>query len=199
MTVPIFETFVVKNLFEKVKTPSFKMKANDFPTEPTTEYSVPLLTAGIANQGLARFARPSQCPRLLSNVISVSANGENTGTCFYQPYDFAVLQDAYAIQPRNGSFELSENIGLYLVACLNRSTRLGRDWSNKAGWSYVQNDTIRLPVCIDDNGQPLIDKESRFHKSGYIPNWEYMDNYVRMMKQDYLQSLESLVQLMQVA
>lgn len=34
---------------------------------------------------------------ILKNVISISANGANTGATFYQNKEFTVLQDAYAI------------------------------------------------------------------------------------------------------
>jgi putative flippase GtrA len=44
---------------------------------------------------------------LLKNVISVSANGANSGVMFYQPNEFTVLQDSYAI--RYKSKELNSN------------------------------------------------------------------------------------------
>ena len=67
--------FVIGMIFEKIDTKKISGKANDFPTQPEGDYDIPLLTAGIENQGLARYAMRSQCPTILSNVISVSANG----------------------------------------------------------------------------------------------------------------------------
>ena len=92
----MMKEFRIGDVFYKIDTPKIKAKANDFPTEYSEEYSIPLLTAGAENQGLNRWAKPSDCSMVINNVISVSANGANSGACFYQPCDFAVLQDAYA-------------------------------------------------------------------------------------------------------
>lgn len=41
---------------------------------------------------------PKENATILKNVISISANGANTGATFYQPHEFCILQDAYAIE-----------------------------------------------------------------------------------------------------
>ena len=79
-----WEEFRLDELFEKIKTEKIAGKANDFPTYRTDEYTIPLLTAGVDNQGFARYAKRNQCPTILKNVISISANGANTGVTFYQ-------------------------------------------------------------------------------------------------------------------
>ena len=94
----MFHEFKISEVFYKIDTPKIKAKANDFPTEYSDEYCIPLLTAGAENQGLNRYAKTSDCPMIIKNVISVSANGANSGICFYQPHNFAVLQDAYALK-----------------------------------------------------------------------------------------------------
>src|SRR5574344_1195553 len=103
--------FIIKNVFEKIETKKIKGKANDFPQKPDGINIIPLLTAGVANQGLSRFAPKNSCSTILSNVISISANGVNSGAVFYQPNKFSVLQDAYAIQVRNYTIPNKE-IGL---------------------------------------------------------------------------------------
>ena len=94
----MFHEFKISVVFQKIDTPQIKAKAYDFPTEYSDEYCIPLLTAGAENQGLNRYAKTSDCPMIIKNVISVSANGANSGICFYQPHNFAVLQDAYALK-----------------------------------------------------------------------------------------------------
>lgn len=65
---------------------------------------------------------------------------------FYQPNDFAVLQDAYAIKIKK---ELIENPSkyhyLYLLAIMNKSIT-EYDWSNKATWDRVKNIKINVPA-----------------------------------------------------
>lgn len=71
-----WKEFKLDELFEKIKTEKIAGKANDFPTCRTDEYTIPLLTAGADNQGFARYAKRNQCPTILKNVISISANGQ---------------------------------------------------------------------------------------------------------------------------
>lgn len=130
-------------MFEKIATKKLKFSANDLKGKHDETYNLPALTAGIQNQGLA-FYVPRDNATILKNVISVSANGANTGVMFYQPYDFTVLQDSYAIRFKHK--ELTSNQYLFFVACLQKSIRFNFDWSNKAGWEKVKNETITLPA-----------------------------------------------------
>lgn len=175
--------FVIGMVFEKIETKKIKGKANDFPTSPNGEYNIPLLTAGVENQGLARYAMKSQCSTILSNVISVSANGANSGVVFYHPEEFAVLQDAYAIKVRNYEIPNIE-VGLYLTSALYKAIASTHNWNYKAGWNRIKDDNFSLPVKVDTDGNPIIDNTCFYHKDGYIPDWEYMKNYIRELKQE---------------
>ncbi len=84
-------------LFEKIKTNSLDYKTADLPSVAEGEFNLPALTAGIQNQGLNNYV-PRKNATILQNVISISANGANTGATFYQSKEFTVLQDAYAIK-----------------------------------------------------------------------------------------------------
>ena len=81
-------------MFEKISVNSLKYKTSELPNIPTNECVLPALTAGIQNQGLNNYV-PRDNATILKNVISISANGANTGATFYQSKEFTVLQDAY--------------------------------------------------------------------------------------------------------
>lgn len=132
--------------FEKVKTKSLKYSAHDLKNKHDDIFCLPALTAGVENQGLAYYV-PRQDATILSNMISVSGNGANTGVMFYQPHDFTVLQDSYAI--RFIGKELSSRAYLYLVSALQKSIRYRFDWSNKAGWERIKEEPITLPFSAD--------------------------------------------------
>ena len=82
--------------------------------------------------------------KILKNCISVTANGD--ATCFYQPNEFTILQDSYAIKAKN---ECSENVYLYFVAVLQKVLKVKYSWINKSGWNKLKNDTIWLPINPD--------------------------------------------------
>ena len=143
-----YKTFKIEDLFEKVKCNSLPYKAGDLKEIQKSENTIPVLTAGIDNQGLAYYA-PKENATILKNVISVSANGANTGVMFYQPDEFTVLQDSYAIKYRFR--DLNEKQYLFFVCLLQKVVRKNYDWSNKAGWEKIKKLNISVPVDNDNN------------------------------------------------
>lgn len=174
--------FRICDIFEKIQTEKIRRKAGDFPTEWSEEYCIPLLTAGIENQGLARFAKPSDCPTIIRNCISVSANGANSGATFYQPSDFAVLQDAYAVQVIDHEIA-NEQEGLYLTAALNKAIKDNHDWVNKAGWNNIKEDIVELPVIEspDPDHEYTVDDI----------DWQYMQDRIAELEQDRIAELDA--------
>lgn len=167
-----WKEFKLDELFEKIKTEKISGKANDFPTCKTDEYTIPLLTAGADNQGLARYAKRNQCPTILKNVISISANGANTGVTFYQNDEFAVLQDAYAIKLKDIEIP-NEQVGLFLASCIGKILHGNFSWTYKAGWERIKGMSIKLPV-----------KESE------EIDWGYMQERIAELEQERIAELE---------
>lgn len=110
----------IETLFEKIKVNSLKYKTNDLPNHKTLDCSLPALTAGIENQGLNNYV-PYAGATILKNVISISANGANTGATFYQNKEFTVLQDAYAIKWIYDNNVLSDNQYLFLTSSISKA------------------------------------------------------------------------------
>lgn len=168
-----YKEFVLEDLFEKIKTEKIKGKANDFPTRPSGKYVVPLLTAGVNNQGLARFAKREQCKTILKNVITISANGANSGATFYQDGEFAVLQDAYAVKLKSMDIPNAQ-CGIYLTACIRRVLVGNYNWVCKAGWERIKNLSIQLPITA----------------TGSI-DWNFMTDYIRELEQERIRELDA--------
>ncbi|TNK92677.1 restriction endonuclease subunit S, partial [Mycoplasmopsis pullorum] len=64
--------------------------------------------------------------------------------CFYQPYEFTVVQDSYAIKLKNSNISL-DKIKYFIITCLNRVISQF-NWSNKSSWNKLRNNKIALPV-----------------------------------------------------
>ncbi len=138
---------------------------------PNDEYTLPALTAGIQNQGLNNFV-PRNEATVLKNVISISANGANTGATFYQSKEFTVLQDAYAIKWKSKDTILSDNHYKFLTASISKSIFGKFDWTNKAGWERVKSEKINLPL-----------------KNGEI-DFKFMEIYVNEIETERLRKLD---------
>lgn len=162
----------IEELFERIKVKSLKYKTADLPSEPTNEYVLPALTAGIQNQGLNNFV-PKDNATILKNVISISANGANTGVTFYQNKEFTVLQDAYAVKWKDTDNLLTDNQYLYLTVSISKAIFGNYEWTNKAGWEKVKNQKIQLPT-----------------KDGKI-DFDFMDSFVTKLEKVHLNKLEA--------
>ncbi|WP_064485321.1 N-6 DNA methylase [Staphylococcus kloosii] len=169
-----FKSYRIGDLFKKIKTKPLKYKAGDLSKYSQSKFDIPALTAGIENQGLAYYV-PSENATILSNVISVSANGANTGSMFYQPYNFTVLQDSYAIEFIENN--INAHSYLYLLSSLNKTISNRYDWSNKAGWNRIKDELIILPT---------FKKEVCF---------EYMEKYIDELEADRIDELEEYLKM----
>ena len=128
------------------------------------------MTAGIENQGLNNYA-PRDNATILKNVISISANGANTGATFYQNKEFTVLQDAYAISFKE-EYIPNDNQYLFLTGAIAKSIYGNFAWTDKAGWEKVKKEFIQLPT-----------------KDGKI-DFEFMDDCIRELEEERIRELE---------
>ena len=138
----------INKLFSKIQVNSLKYKTKDLPSKITENYCLPALTAGIENQGLNNYV-PSDGATVLKNVISISANGANTGATFYQSREFTVLQDAYAIQWIYNDNVLTANQFLFITSCIAKTIYGNYECTNKAGWERIKRNIIFLPQTSD--------------------------------------------------
>ena len=146
------------------------MKVSDLSPKKTADFTLPVLTAGIENQGLNNYA-PRDNATILKNVISISANGANTGATFYQNKEFTVLQDAYAISFK-GEYIPNDNQYLFLTSAITKSIYGSFAWTDKAGWEKVKKEFIQLPT-----------------KNGKI-DFEFMNAYISELEEERISELE---------
>ena len=162
-------SFKIGDLFERVDVKKIKENAIEFSKEKTKEATIPLITASGKNQGISRYARHDQCPTILKNVLTISANGR-CGTTFYQPEEIAILQDAYAIKLKDENTKLTRQLGLFLATILTKTLEYNFDYGNKSTWNKVKDIEIKLPA-----------------KEVNEPDWKYMEDYIKELE-GYLQS-----------
>lgn len=145
-----WQEFLMDDLFEKKKTKKLSYKAKELPKQPENNYTLPCLTSSFMNQGLNYYA-PRNGATILNNVISIPSNSD-VYRAYYQPNDFTVLSDAYAICWKDKNIELQDKQYLFLVACINKVTNLSiYSYKNKlGGWEVVKNKRILLPVNADN-------------------------------------------------
>lgn len=164
-------------MFEKIKVTALKLKTSELPSEKTQDYDLPALTAGIQNQGLNNFV-PRKNATILKNVISISANGANTGATFYQSHDFTILQDAYAVKWKQNENLLTDNQYLFCVGTISKVIYGNYEWTNKAGWEKVKNENIQLPIT----------------STGEI-DFAFMENFISELEEERISELNAYLEV----
>ncbi|GMB93367.1 Type I restriction modification DNA specificity domain family protein [Helicobacter bizzozeronii] len=133
----------IGEVFEVFKPAKHNHQKRFLPTEPTKGH-IPAITCTTQNNGIACYM-PKEGAEVLENMISVGANGD--APAFYQPREFVLLQDCYALKFKER--ELNRAQYLFLVVCLNK-VLAKYNWNNKSGWAKVSQEQILLPHTPDD-------------------------------------------------
>ncbi len=110
------------------------------------------------------------------NCIAVTVNG-SVCNAFYQSEDFTCSHDITAFYLKEHT--LNPYLALFLCTVIMQ---------DKYRWSYGRKphdvkkfakSIFKLPILRDDTSKPVIDDSKTFSKKGYIPDWEFMQNYIK--------------------
>lgn len=107
------------------------------------------------------------------NAITI---GDTTATCFYQEERFVTGDHMIVIR----ADWLNTYIGLFIVSLLNYE-----QYRYSYGRAYlidrVKETVLKLPICRNNDGLPIIDATKRFSNEGYIPDWQFMEEYIKSL------------------
>ena len=111
------------------------------------------------------------------NCVVFILQGEGSaGKATYQPDDFIG-----ATSLRCGYIDgiLNPLIGNFLATCHSLEKP---KYNHGRGWGRTLNDTIvRLPIQYDASGQPVIDQNKKYSDDGYVPDWDFMEQYMKSL------------------
>lgn len=72
------------------------------------------------------------------------------------------------------------NIYLFLQTILT-ANRFKYDYGRKVTEDKYLADIIKLPIQRDSNGTPVIDDNRTYSDKGYIPDWQFMEDYINSL------------------
>lgn len=115
----------------------------------------------------------------LAGDMTLSLGGSYLGSCFVQSAPFYTAQNVAVLRSREN---ISTETKLFIATLirLEASTKF-QAFGRELNTHYKKDFTIKLPIKKTEDGHPIIDAEHRFSDDGYIPDWEYMDSYVRQL------------------
>lgn len=112
------------------------------------------------------------------NCIAVTVNG-SVCNAYYQRDKFTCSHDITAFYLKHD--EMNVYLAMFLCTIIN---------NEKYRWSYGRKphdvkkfgkSIVKLPVKCDDKGKPIIDSKKVYSDEGYIPDWEYMENFIKSL------------------
>ncbi len=136
--------FIIGDIFERLLTlkPNKQLETS---LTKTKYYDTPGISATNKSNGIGFYVHGDD-HNLLQNILTVSANGTNTGFIAYHATPIAIAQDSYAIRLKQPCTKYAY---LYLAASISKFSNLKFNYQNKAGWARLSKEKIILPVNID--------------------------------------------------
>lgn len=173
--------FRVGDLFEK---PDLKWKAKrkfnkqkDISQIQTKEYNLPLVNAKNGSNGIMYYGRKDDFSYVNGGIDIVNDGAVSAGNVYPQPHEIGVLYNAYIIVLKNK--KSNRLLDEYFACSLEKAIKEKFSYSNKAGWDKVKECIFTVPIQTDSQNNPIIDSTHMYHPHGYIPDWEYMEKYIK--------------------
>ena len=158
--------FKVRDLFEIQKV-THKLSKEDL----SEEYDYPTYSSDTSNNGIIGY---SNNPEFLCNEITPAylIFGDHTRTFNIARKSFSVIDNVKVFIPCSNS----DDVLLYITTKWKKQIpNLGY----ARHWKIAKNCELFLPIQIDSQNNPIIDSTHMYHPHGYIPDWEYMEKYIK--------------------
>ena len=141
-----------------------------------------VVSAGLSNHGI--IGKTDREAKVIDeNTITV----DMFGNAFYRDTEYKMVTHArvFALSPK---FEMTESSGLYMTSCMSYLAKKFA-YSNMCSWNKIQDLPLCLPIQTDDSGKPVIDAGKTFSPKGYIPDWDYMEKYIKATEKEIIKEV----------
>lgn len=167
-----WKEFLISKIFE-IKSPAARS------IKTYNEGDVPYVSSGGVNNGIVSYLEPKDDEELeKGNCITVSPLD---GTSFYQDDDFLGRGGAGSAISLLYNDNLTKYSALFICTIIKISSKK-YDYSDALTSDNLKGLKIKLPVLHDYDGEIQKDREKKYSEEGYIPDWEYMRNYMEKIE-----------------
>lgn len=139
----------------------------------------PYVTAQEGNNSVMGYVSYDESFLDKGNCIFI---GGKTLVISYQESDFFSNDSHNLLLYLKGTKETSEEECQYLISSLYKSLKPRYNWNGSISKKKIQTDVISLPIQTDTDHNPIIDPENTYHPEGYIPDWSFMEKYIRAVE-----------------
>ena len=179
-----FRKFKTSKLFDIHPTKAYKLSNKDL---YKTKGNTPVVSNSSSNNGIGGYCGLDATEK--GNIITFSDTTTGTDTMFYQADDFIGYAHVQGLYPYDTE-HWNEKQCLYFISVMKSACGRGWNYSNKFTRKFVLDTTPLLPIVTDTEGNPIIDETHFYHDEGFIPDFDYMQEYIKELEQEYIKELE---------
>ncbi len=155
----------------------YKAKAfNKDDLEIAVKEGLRYITRTGVNNGCEMIVNASEIPQKYvekGNAISI---GDTTATCFYQDEDFITGDHMVIVRAK----WLNRSNGLFIVGML-QNEQYKYSYGRAFLIDRIQETMIKLPIQHNPDGTPYIDPNHTYSEDGYVPDWQFMEDYMKSL------------------
>lgn len=140
--------------------------------------SIPVASNSCENNNIAFCTTKIHGRKLFNHKISISIADRGCYHAFIQPKDFYIATRVKALVIKD-TIKITLKQLCFIVSVINQESfkfSYGRNCC--ANLPYIK---IKLPIKHNSNGCPAIDKNRTYSDNGYIPDWQFMEDYINSL------------------
>lgn len=107
------------------------------------------------------------------NAITI---GDTTATCFYQAERFIAGDHMVVVRAE----WLNEKVATFILTILKKE-QYKYSYGRAFLMDRIKSTTLKLPIALNDDGTPYVDETHKFSDDGYVPDWTFMENYIKSL------------------
>lgn len=107
------------------------------------------------------------------NAITI---GDTTATCFYQDEQFIAGDHMVVIR----ADWLNKYNALFILSVLKQE-QFKYSYGRAFIMERIENTMLKLPIVLNKDQSPFIDSSCKYSDEGYVPDWQFMENYIKSL------------------
>lgn len=171
LNVQDWQEFLVGRLFDSI----YKAKAHTKEEINEIEKGLNFVSRIDNNNGIDTHVAYEEYEGIeKGNCITI---GDTTATCFYQDKAFIAGDHMVVLRSKwmnreNGLFFRTLFTQEYYRYCYGRAYKM----------DLIKKTKFKLPIQHNENGSPIIDTKKIYSDDGYIPDWQFMEDYIKSLR-----------------
>ena len=165
--------------FGKLVSKVYKAKAinkDDLDEAESMEDSIRYITRTAEDNGCEMRAVLSDVDRKKIEKRNAITIGDTTATCFYQDEQFITGDHMIVIR----ADWLNKYTAMFILTFL-KNEQFKYSYGRAYLMDRVKETIVKLPYKKSDDGSPLLDETHKYSDEGYIPDWDYMEKYIKSL------------------